>query len=75
MTAALWIIAVCEVIRAVQNMLQIRMIRRNSARQDNAYAEFVKSLKDTDREFVRKMLAEFEEQDGLKHYKDGSTEP
>ena len=75
MIVALWIIAVCEIIRAVQNMLQIGMIRHNSANMDNAYSEFVKSLKDTDREFVRKMLKEFEEQDSLKHYDDGSTEP
>ena len=75
MTVALWIIAVCEIIRAVQNMLQIGMIRHDSANRDNAYSEFVKSLKDTDREFVRKMLKEFEEQDSLKHYDDGSTEP
>lgn len=75
MTVALWIIAVCEVIRMLQNMLQLVMIRHDSAGRDNAYAEFVKSLKDDDRAFVKKMLKEFDEQDGLKHYDDGSAEP
>ena len=63
MTAALWIIAVCEVIRAAQNMMQIVIVRNDKAQRDNCYAEFVKSLKDTDREFVRKMLDEFDKQE------------
>ena len=75
MIVAIWIIAVCEVVRAIQTMLQIGMMRHDSANRDNAYSEFVKNLKDTDREFVKKMLKEFEEQDGLKHYDDGGTEP
>ena len=74
MIVAIWIIAVCEVVRAIQNMLQIGMMKHDSANRDNAYTEFIKSLKDTDREFVKKMLKEFEKQDGLKHYDDGSAE-
>ena len=62
MIVAIWIIAVCEVIRAVQNMMQIAMVRKDTAARDDCYAEFVKSLKDTDKEFVEKMLREFEEQ-------------
>lgn len=61
MVTALWIIAVCEVIRAVQNMMQLAMIRKDSGARDNAYEEFVKSLKQTDKEFVKRMLEEFEE--------------
>ena len=60
MTIALWIIAICELIRAAQNMLQITMMKRDAGARDNAYAEFVRSLHDTDKEFVRKMLDEFE---------------
>lgn len=60
MKTALWIIAICEVIRAVQNLLQLWMLKRDTGARDNAYAEFVKSLKQTDKEFVRKMLEEFE---------------
>lgn len=60
MTIALWIIAICELIRAAQNVIQLEMVRRDAGARDNAYAEFVRSLHDTDREFVRKMLDEFE---------------
>ena len=60
MIIAIWIIAICEVIRAIQNMIQIMTIRHDTKGRDNAYAEFVKSLKRTDREFVRQMLEEFE---------------
>ena len=62
MTIALWIIAVCEIIRAAQNMIHLAMVKRDTGARDNDYAEFVKSLKDTDKEFVRKMLEEFEEE-------------
>lgn len=60
MTTAIWIIAICEIIRAAQNMVQIMTIRHDTKNRDNAYAEFVKSLKQTDREFVRRVLEEFE---------------
>jgi len=63
MIVALWIIAVCEVIRAIQNMIQIITIRHDTGARDNAYAEFVKSLKQTDKEFVKRMLEEFESED------------
>ena len=62
MTIAIWIIAICEIIRAVQNMIQILAIRKDTAARDNAYAEFVKSLKQSDREFVKRILEEFEEE-------------
>ena len=64
MTVALWIIAICEVIRALQNMVQIMATKHDLSQRDNAYAEFVKSIKQSDREFVRNMLEEFEKQDG-----------
>lgn len=63
MKTALWIIAICEVIRAAQNMVQIMTITHDTKGRDNAYAEFVKSLKQSDREFVRRMLDEFEMQE------------
>ena len=63
MTIALWIIAVCEVIRAVQNALQLILVKRDSSQRDNAYAEFIKSLKQDDQQFVRRMLEEFEKGD------------
>ena len=38
----------------------------NISARDNAYEEFVKSLKMSDREFVRKVLEKFEEE-GVKN--------
>ena len=63
MIVALWIIAICEVIRVTQNMVQIMAIRHDTEARDNAYAEFVKSLNQTDKEFVKRMLEEFEREE------------
>lgn len=63
MKVAIWIIAVCEVVRAAQNFININAIRHDAKARDNAYAEFVKSLKVNDREFVKRMLQEFEAQE------------
>ena len=60
MKMALWIIAVCEVIRIAQNLMQLKMLKQDNGARDNAYSEFVKSLKQTDKEFVRSVLEEFE---------------
>lgn len=60
MTIAIWIIAIVEIIRAIQNHIQLSAIRHDTSARDNAYAEFVKSLKQTDREFVKRLLKEFE---------------
>lgn len=61
MTIALWIIAVVETIRMIEQSLQLRLIAKDTGARDNAYAEFIKSLKADDREFVRNMLEEFEQ--------------
>ena len=63
MKTAIWIIAICEVIRAVQNAIQLRAMRSEKEMRENAYQEFVKSLKSTDKEFVKKMLEEFMNQE------------
>lgn len=63
MIVTLWIIAICEVIRITQNMVQIMAIRHDTEARDNAYAEFVKSLNQTDKEFVKRMLEEFEREE------------
>lgn len=64
MIIAIWIIAVCEVIRALQNALQLVMVKRDSGARDNAYAAFVDSLKQDDRQMVEKLLRQFEKQEG-----------
>lgn len=63
MIVAVWIIAACEVIRALQNLIQITIVKHDAKSRDNAYSEFIKSLKDSDRQFVRNMLEEYERQD------------
>lgn len=62
MKVAVWIIAICEVIRAAQNMVQLSTIKHDTKNRDNAYSEFVKSLKQSDKEFVKNLLNEFEKQ-------------
>lgn len=62
MRIALWIIAICEIIRTAQNHIQLAHIRHNEKNQDNAYAEFIKSLKQSDKEFVKQMLMEYEKE-------------
>jgi len=64
MKIAIWIIAICEIIRAAQNAIQLKAIKRDTGARDNAYSEFVKSLKMNDRQFVERMLKEFEKQEG-----------
>ena len=66
MTIALWIIAIVETIRMIEQTLQLRLIAKDTGARDNAYAEFVKSLKETDREFVKRMLTEFEQTESQK---------
>ena len=67
MKTAIWIIAICEVIRIFQNTLQLIALKEDKKQRDNAYSEFVKSLKYTDREFVERLLREFEEGNNDKH--------
>ena len=60
MNIAIWIIAICEIIRALQNAFQLYMAYHDTGARDNAYKAFVESLKDDDRTMVRKLLEEYE---------------
>lgn len=64
MIVALWIIAACEVLRILQNTIQLLAIRHEKDSRDNAYAEFIKSLHSSDKEFVANLLREFEKEGG-----------
>ena len=64
MIVAIWIIAICEVVRALQNGVQLYMVRQDSRDRGNAYQAFVDSLNDSDEEMVRKLLEEFEREHG-----------
>ena len=63
MEKILFLIAVCEVVRALQNGVQLAMMLHDTAGRDNAYAEFVKSLKASDREYIEHLLRECEKID------------
>ena len=60
MKIAIWIIAICEVVRMAQNAIQLLHVKRSEKREINAYEEFFKRMKQSDREFVRNMLEEYE---------------
>ena len=45
MVIAISVIAICSVIRIIQNGIQLYMLIRDTSARDNAYREFVKSLK------------------------------
>lgn len=66
MEIAIWIIAICEIIRAIQNIVPIVVQVRNSKNQENAYSEFIKSLKKSDKEFIADMIQEWQRQEGEK---------
>ena len=61
MLIAVSVIAICSVIRIIQNGIQLHMLIRDTGARDNAYREFVKSLKKTDKQVVREFLREAEE--------------
>lgn len=62
MTIAIWIIAVCEVIRMLQNILQLWLIKHDTGARDDAYKAFIDSIKADDKEFVANLLREFEKE-------------
>lgn len=63
MIIAIWLIAICEVVRITQNIIQLHSLLKDASARDNAYAEFVKSLKQTDKDFVKRVFKEFEAQE------------
>ena len=67
MKTAIWIIAICEVIRAAQNAIQLLSMRSEKGMRENAYHEFVTSLHMNDRDFVKRMLEEFLEDEGCQN--------
>lgn len=69
MTIALWIIAICEVGRFLQNFIQIRSIQNNTKDYNNACEEFIKSLNRTDVEILQAVLDEYSKCEGEKNEK------
>lgn len=65
MIVAVWIIAICEVVRALQNMIQIGMYKHDTGSRDDVYKAFIDSLKVDDREMVKRFLMEIERKEGV----------
>ena len=63
MTVALWIIAIVETIRMIEQSIQLKIIANDTDKRDNVYEELVKSFKASDREYVRNLLEAFDNQD------------
>lgn len=61
MNTALWLIAICQAVRLVQNTIQLGMLIKEKDVRHNAYEEFVKSLREPEKEFVERLLREFED--------------
>lgn len=63
MKIAIWIIAIVEVIRALQNMIQIIMVAKsNSNPQFKRVTDaFIESLNKTDAEFIQEIVKGVEE--------------
>ena len=45
MTVAIWIIAVCEIVRMLQNAVQIEMIRRDQSARGDLYTKMEQTYK------------------------------
>ena len=61
MTTALIVIAICSVIRIIQNGIQLFMLLRDTSARDDAYTAFIESLKKDDRQIVEEFLEKAEE--------------
>ena len=59
MTTALWIIAVCSVIRIIQNGIQLSMLIGEREQRKRLNNEFIDSLKKDNREWAEDILSEF----------------
>ena len=63
MKTALWIIAICSVIRIVQNGIQLSMLIGEREQRKRLNNEFIDSLKKDNREWVKDTLNEFLERE------------
>ena len=63
MKTALWIIAICSVIRILQNGIQLSMLIGEREQRKRLNNEFIDSLKKDNREWVKDTLNEFLERE------------
>lgn len=62
MSTAIWMIAICEVLRILQNTIQLLMVRQQEKLKKDMYGEFAKSLSQTDTEFIKALAKTIDEQ-------------
>lgn len=63
MTIALWIIAICSVIRIIHNSIQLSMLIREKEQRKRLNNEFIESLKKDNRQWAEDILNEFNERE------------
>lgn len=63
MEMALWIITICEIIRILQNSLQLSQLFVSKKMQKEINNEFVKSLNKDNKTFVKELLETIREQE------------
>lgn len=56
MTTALWIIAICSVVRIIQNGIQLYTILTECDKREICYDEILKSVSLTDEELAEKLM-------------------
>ena len=61
MTTALWIIAICEMVRMIQNGIQLYTILTESDKREICYDEILKSVSLPDEEIAKRLLRKLEE--------------
>lgn len=63
MTIAIWIIAICSVIRIIQNSIQLSMLIGEKELRKDLNNEFIESLKKDNRQWAEDILNEFNERE------------
>ena len=61
MTTALWIIAICEMVRMIQNGIQLYTILTESDKREICYDEILKSVSLPDEEIAERLMRKWEE--------------
>ena len=61
MTIALWIIAICEMVRMIQNGIQLYTILTERDKREICYDEILKSVSLPDEEIADRLMRKWEE--------------
>ena len=59
MTTAIWIIAICSLIRIIQNSIQLSMLIGERTMRKNLNNEFIDSLRKDNREWAEDLIKDF----------------